>query len=275
MRVLGLVALTAVVAGAQTPAPACTVPPSAGSVPGIIRATMRPLDHRALPLGYTAAVLEAIGEHYPTTAPVSFGSYLERADSIAVGAAFTALAFTTTDTGGVLQLTMLVSSLSPSFDHNVVTAVRAAAADHLPPMPRGTGRDVRFQLEVEEVVDESAARVMEDTAGSARMQWVATTIPMWSNALAAGLKPGAGQAPEYPEAGRQHAVGDSVVVQLVVGADGHVAPGTAMLRRAGYREFVQAVASHLAAMTFVPATIGACPVPALVTMPFTFAIKEY
>jgi hypothetical protein len=140
MRVLGLVALTAVVAGAQTraaaPAPACTVPPSAGSLPGMIRATMRPLDHRTLPLGYTAAVLEAIGEHYPTTAPVSFGSYLEYGDSLAAGTAFTALAFTTTDTGGVLQLTTLASSLSPSFDHNVVAAVRAAAADRLPPTCR-------------------------------------------------------------------------------------------------------------------------------------------
>jgi TonB family protein len=244
-------------------------------LPGVIRATLRPVDKRAPPSGYTAAVLEAIGEHYPTSEPVTLGEYTPVDHTLAVAAAFTALQFTVTDSGAVDDLRIVATSLSPSFDHSVIAAVRAAGADRLPPKPRNAGGRTQFQLEVATAVQPDTERDAGDTAGAARMPWVVTQIPAWSDAVAAGTVRGRSQVPFYPPAARRQSIEDSVLIQFAIGANGRIAPHTAILLHASYRDFVSSIADKLSSFRYVPTTINGCPVASLAQEPFTFKIQRW
>jgi Gram-negative bacterial TonB protein C-terminal len=259
-------------AGAQAPPP-CAAPATDRFVPGQVRATLRP-NYTGTPVAYTGAVLEAIGEQYGTDAtPVTLGVY-SGAEAVVGGKAFTAMAFTVTDKGTVEDITMLASSLSASFDRNVVAALRdVGASGLLPQRVKGVGRHTKFWMEVETVADADTAHDYGDTAGAVRMRWVSTRIPLWRGAVRPAQVPGHQWVP-YPFRAERAAVEDSVLVQFVIGPDGHVVPGTAYLYHAGYRDFVQVIADRLHSLRYVPTTIGGCPVASIAQQPFTFRIER-
>jgi hypothetical protein len=274
------IAITQLVVGAalvhgeawgQAPS-ACVVPASDRSVPGTVRGTLRPLDDHPPSAEYTAAVLDAIGAQYPTNAPVALAVYVHT-DSGAMATGSTAVEFTTTKTGAVEHVTVLATSLSPRFDQNVVDAITAAGVNGLPPIPEGSGGHVRYQLDV--YATTTKPETVSDTLGAVSASWVATAIPVWSQTAAAGALPGKAYNPGYPHAALHgKGAGDSVLVQFVIGADGRVAPGTALLLHARYREFVESVSNELAAARFRPEAIGGCPVASIVSQPFAFKIAK-
>jgi hypothetical protein len=260
----------AAVAGGQTGS--CTVPPSDRFAPGVIGATLRPDGIDAPPREYATALLEAIGEQYPTNAPVTLGTYVTSVTG-AGATAFTAVGFTVTDAGAIEKLQLEASSLSPSFDRNVVTALKAAAAAGLPPMPRHW-HHARFHLEVATAAEPDTGADIGDTTNAVRMHWVSTQLPTWPHGLNAAPVPGKQNWLPYPELARRQLVEDSVLIQFVVGTDGRVTPGTAIVMHAGYRDFVRAIAGRLATFRYLPATINGCPVASLVTEPFVFKIER-
>jgi hypothetical protein len=58
-----------------------------------------------------------------------------------------------------------------------------------------------------------------------------------------------------------------------VSPSGRVTPGSAFLKRATYRQFVESVATWLSKTRFDPATIGGCRVPEVVTLPYQFLVR--
>lgn len=265
--------LIATVAGAQT----CAVPASELAAPGYIGGTLRPAEHGGPPVAYTRALLEVIGEHYvASSGPMTLGEYAVGRDSIASAAAFTVVTFTITDRGTVTALKLVTSSLSPSFDHNVVAAVRGladtAAGALLPPWPRHVGHHTSYYLEVEMRHDADTTHDKGDTVGAAQLRWAATTIPEWRGAVQAGSVPGPVRL-QYPEGARRSGVGDSVLVRFVIGTDGRIMPGTTYLLHASYRVFVDAIAHGMSSMRYVPTTIAGCPVASIADEPFMFKIQ--
>jgi hypothetical protein len=278
-RVVGIVLALGGLAGAAgaQDANSCTVPPSVGSLPGVIRGSLRSVGVHTPPVGYTAAVLEAIGQAYPPDTALTLGVYLT-SDSAATTTAFTALAFTVTDSGTMDDIVQVASSRSVEFDHNVIQALRAAGKSGLPRIPKGVGSSVRFELDADALPAADTAPpvyhgIKLDESSVVRMAWAATALPAWTHAKATGIVPGVSPV-KYPEAARQRMLGDSVLVQLVVGPDGRAMPGTALLKHASYREFAQTVSEALSRDRFSPGTIGGCPVATVVVMPFDFFIKN-
>jgi hypothetical protein len=250
-------------------APACAVPPSGHVVSGTISATLRPGGRNVVPIGYAAALLEAIGEQYPTGEPLTLGAYTA-ADTVAAAAAYAAVAFTVRDSSTIDGLHMVASSLSPGFDRSILAAVRAAA---LPAMPKSMGRHVAFQLEVQTASEPDTEVDEGDRVGAVHMRWVTTAIPTWSHATSAGLGREQQWVP-YPENARRARVEDSVLVQFVVGADGRIVPGTAMLLHATYQDFVRSISDRLSTFRFTPTTISGCPVPSVVRQAFKFQMAN-
>lgn len=276
LRIVGVGVAFLGLAGTARPQ-ACTIPPSEQSVPGVIRATLRSIGPHTPPVGYTAAVLEAIGQAYPADTALTLGVYLTSA-SAATTTAFTTLAFTVTDSGTMDDIMQVASSRSVEFDHNVIQALRAAGKSGLPRIPKGVGSSVRFTLDAEALpAVDTAPRVYHgitlDETNVVRMAWAATVLPVWTHVKPTGIVPGRTRV-KYPEAARQRMLGDSVLVQLVVGPDGRAVPGTALLKHASYREFAQAVSEALSHDRFFPGTIGGCPIATVVVMPFDFFIKN-
>ena len=253
-------------------APECAVPTSDRTVVGAVRGTLRPIGHHSPPAEYTAAVLDAIGAQYPTNSPVGLAVYRPYYAG-AVATAYVALEFTATKSGAVEDVKVLATSLSSSFDQNALAAVAAAGVNGLPPIPKGSGSHLQFELDVDAATEPDVVHA-RDTVRAVRAQWVGITMPVWLQAVAASTVPGNKYFPAYPEVARQRAIGDSVLVQFVIGADGRVAPGTAILLHARYREFVQSVSDELGRALFRPEAIGACPVATLVTEPFAFVIRR-
>ena len=81
-------------------------------------------------------------------------------------------------------------------------------------------------------------------------------------------------APRYPLEFRREERDGDVTIELVVGPDGTVVPGTTRLIDATERAFAEAVFASIKGQRYRPAEIGGCPVPVLSRMSFSFRIDR-
>jgi TonB family protein len=79
---------------------------------------------------------------------------------------------------------------------------------------------------------------------------------------------------KYPASLRDANLGDHVVVQFVVDADGRVVPGTMDLLEAEYRDFAEEAVRAAEDARFEPAHVGTCALPTIVRMPINFAVPS-
>jgi TonB family protein len=272
--------------------PSCTIPASDGKLPGSVRGTLKSLADHEPPAAYSAAVLQAFGEHYQTNGPVTLGEYVV-GNTSAIAMGFAAVAFTVTASGAIDSVRLATTSLSPAFDQSVIAVVNATAADGLPPLPPEGGPRTRFRLEVTTVVDREQVRRIRDTAVVAGLltndlldvirrsvhevelgastRWATTTIPTWSHVRTA-VQTHAQVA--YPDIALRNHIEDSTLMQFVIGTDGRVTPGTVVIVRSTYRDFARAILEAVPDMRFRAATIGGCPIASLNWLPFTFKMHR-
>jgi hypothetical protein len=115
-----------------------------------------------------------------------------------------------------------------------------------------------------------------------------TSFPVFSVMFppSSPTRPTGRSLPRYPEDLRYMGVTGVVITTFVVDTTGHAIPETikdvwspSQKRLTGdllgyYNEFAQTVFKWIRDATFKPARIGGCPVPQLVTQPFTFSITH-
>ncbi|HEV2672807.1 MAG TPA: TonB family protein [Gemmatimonadales bacterium] len=79
---------------------------------------------------------------------------------------------------------------------------------------------------------------------------------------------------EYPQAARRVQLGDRVMVELVVGANGRPDTTTIKVLYAAYRDFAVEAVRGVKEAHFRPARVAGCPVPVVVRMPIDFHIRQ-
>jgi TonB family protein len=79
---------------------------------------------------------------------------------------------------------------------------------------------------------------------------------------------------EYPQAARRVQLGDRVLVELVVDANGRPDTTTIKVLYAAYREFAVEALRGVKEAHFRPARVGGCPVPVVVRMPVDFHVRQ-
>ena len=79
---------------------------------------------------------------------------------------------------------------------------------------------------------------------------------------------------EYPQTGRRVQIGERVLVQLVVGANGRPDTTTIKVLYASYKEFAVEAMRGVKEAHFRPARVAGCPVPVVVRMPIDFLIRQ-
>jgi hypothetical protein len=162
-------------------------------------------------------------------------------DSIAASGGYASARFTVTDVGHAQDVQLVASSLSPTFDADLLHVIALTDSSGLiPPFPEGTTGRRAYELRLQTgpvTVDELRRR---DTANVVVAPWASASIQIWNNAHAVR------SAEAAPDPGAPRT--------FVVGPDGHIAPGTAEPEA---RDFVVRA-------QFEPATIAGCPVRALV-----------
>jgi hypothetical protein len=251
----------------------CVVPASDRMLPGGIGATLWPIDADAPDTGYSAKMLEAIHEAYQIGTPLTLGEYSVH-DSVAAASAYASIEFVRTAAGSVEDARVVGSSLSPVFDSVAVDAVQAAGAAGLPAVAAGAFKNVRYRLELYVFANrDTLFKSGGPIPRSVHARWVDTNVPGWGDAQPVRVIKSGG-TPEYPDVARRAGVGDSLQVVFAVGANGRVTPGTGVVVRGTYHEFVEVVARWLSAKTFQPATIRGCPVTATVLEPFVFKMER-
>ena len=78
--------------------------------------------------------------------------------------------------------------------------------------------------------------------------------------------------PIYPSGLQAAAVEGTVVTQFVIDRNGRMRRGSLRILQSSAPQFTEVVSSYLTRALFRPATVGNCPVPAIVEMPFEFAL---
>lgn len=110
--------------------------------------------------------------------------------------------------------------------------------------------------------------LLDETAGDVAVRH----LPSFAGAQPVRPTPGT-RGPHYPTDERNaHRQGD-VMVQFVVDERGAMVPGTLRVLRFTSVPFARAVFDMLTHAHFQPATIGGCPVKALVEEPFQFRLS--
>lgn len=79
---------------------------------------------------------------------------------------------------------------------------------------------------------------------------------------------------EYPPIARLRQIGDRVILELVIRADGRPDTASIGILQAGYREFADEALTRVKQARFRPAKVAGCPVPVLVRLPFDFRVRR-
>ena len=79
---------------------------------------------------------------------------------------------------------------------------------------------------------------------------------------------------EYPPVARLGRIGDRVILELVIRADGRPDTASIGILQAGYREFAVEALTRVKQARFRPAKVAGCPVPVIVRLPFDFRVRR-
>jgi TonB family protein len=79
---------------------------------------------------------------------------------------------------------------------------------------------------------------------------------------------------EYPPIARLGRIGDRVILELVIRADGRPDTASIGILQASYREFAVEALTRVKEARFRPAKVAGCPVPVLVRLPFDFRVRR-
>jgi TonB family protein len=245
-------------------APTCSVPASTRTVPGYFYATLVMIDNAA-PQDYMALLLQTLGQVFQPTAPTDLPAFVVT-DSVGTGAGYVSARFTVTDVGRVRDVSLVTSSLSPALDQSLLAALTAIdTAGLVPPFPDRMHGHRTFELELDVGAVTIAQLQQHDGSFGVIMPWAATAIPAWDDAEPA-------RPPHYSDVDKNTRVlrGDGSPMRFVVGRDGHVIQQAAEIlpQNSDSQESLELRTEVLPRMAraaqYQPATIGGCPVQAIV-----------
>jgi hypothetical protein len=263
------------VAAAQTSS--CTVPASTRSVPGVVFGSLLSLDERPMPQDYSALLLQSIGQAFAAMPPVTLTVY-HVTDTMATATAYASARFRVTDIGHVTDVKLIASSTSESVDKALLAAIYAADTGSLiPPFPDGTHGRKTFEVQLYAgtlTLDELKLR---DAPGSVILPWATIPIAVWDSAKAIRSR-GHGSTQRSDE---QVTASGQMLVRYVVDTKGRIVEGTDEQRQTSPMQSVSASPPNLdnfhrsyGVRVFEPATIGGCPVPALVARRGNFTLMQ-
>lgn len=187
--------------------------------------------------------------------------------------------FTLTPAGGLTDLRLVQSSLSPAIDESLLAALRRADSGSAFPLPKSAG-----------VADISRLYIKlgsGQTVPGGSVLLFTIRVPVWRNVTLPSpddKKPI--KTPSYPENLLTQGFSGAFVMGFVIDERGRVVPSTVTVVANDIKgpssasvyptpvselnEFVTAVASSLKGAHYVPATINGCPVKSFAEQPFVF-----
>jgi hypothetical protein len=168
--------------------------------------------------------------------------------------------------GGVSKVTVVVPTLAPEFDSNVIDAILTATADSaFAALARAFDRDsIPLELRITTGPQDTRIRVAPMTIFSAHFPElpVVDAKPLSTN------KPAS-----YPEEEKDDGADGEVALRVVVDGRGVPLITTMEVLHATSGAFALAAARALAEYRFAPAHVGACTVPQVVEVPFWFSLR--
>lgn len=166
--------------------------------------------------------------------------------------------------GSGAEVRVRLTSMSVSFDSAVVATLEAMARDHSMPMLPDVESDDSIPLRL-------SITSGPPEPGRARPLF-RTTLPRYA-ATDAAEAPG-NPKPAYPAVERALGMDGYVLLQLVVGGDGRVEPGTVEVLQATSAPFLRSAVPLLGKLRFTPARVGSCPVPQVMQLPLRFVASD-
>jgi hypothetical protein len=272
------VALTGLTSVAAAQTSSCVIAASTRSVPGIVFGTLLSLDERPMPQDYSALLLQSIGQAFAAMPPVTLTVY-NVTDTVATSAAYASARFRVTDVGHVTDVKLIASSTSESVDKALLAAIYAADTGSLiPPFPDGTRGRKTFEVQLYAgtlTLDELKLR---DAPGSVVLPWATIPIAVWDSAKALRSSGGGRRSQSSDE---QVTGSGQMLVRYVVDTKGRIVQGTDEQRQTSPMQSISANPPNLdnfhrsyGVRIFEPATIGGCPVPALVARRGNFTLMQ-
>lgn len=168
--------------------------------------------------------------------------------------------------GGVSKVTVSIPTLVPEFDSKVIEAILTSTADSMSSLvPRALDLDsVPLELRISTGPEDTRLRIPGTRLFTAYFPElrVVDAKPLSTN------KPAV-----YPEEERDDGDDGDVALRVVVDAQGLPLIPTLEVLHATSPAFALAAARALAEYRFVPAHVGACAVPQVVTVPFWFSLR--
>lgn len=172
--------------------------------------------------------------------------------------------FWLSDSGRLANERIELDGTSPELVMSLVAAIRRAdsAGEFLPPSPAVRHAQGAIQLRL---VD-----VPHTIPPSVTLLRIRIPVLIIDSAAAFLWMPPV----EYPQTGRRVQIGERVLVQLVVGANGRPDTTTIKVLYASYKEFAVEAMRGVKEAHFRPARVAGCPVPVVVRMPIDFLIRQ-
>lgn len=174
----------------------------------------------------------------------------------------TTVVYATARSNGTLtRLRLIDASLTRVFADSIMSALSAMNKEKMVPFfvsPDTIPIEISFDLEAN-----------PDSIPRGR-QLFRATLPRYTGRFQPPDWPPNSQRPRYPTKGERAGVGDTILVNFTVTADGKVAPQSVDVTRGHYRDFINATLDALGKTVFRPARTGRCPVSAWVRQTFIF-----
>ncbi len=275
MRLTLVVALASTAARAQDSAVvrACDRP-STGKIQAAFYgqlATIPQADMAAVGPGYMHDVLEAVRQSlHPEPLGLAVYSVWTR-HAVLSGA--TTVIFSLTEQGGMLDLGLASSSLSPQLDLAVYSAVRRAdSAKLFVPLPQNGPKRVKFYLTV--FIDRypDSTGVHPGKPGLIA-PLLTTALPGWEGDDVRRAGPTSGH-PWYPENARVANLEDSLLARFVVDERGRAVPSSLWFEAGTYQDFGKSIRDWLPHAKYTPGRIGSCPVKTLEHEWFKYTLQR-
>ena len=277
--------LVPIMAAGQTAARACDpmAPPAQ-----VVRVARTLYGQVRLPRGapvsvqsYARQLLRAFADRFALPNPLKLGAWgsgiYVRKDSLSAlqidsGWIHTDLplaAYVVINRNGTLRRVVVAqTTLVPGLDSALLAPLEAVVDTSLLPAALLEGTRDSVVLYFETSIDPSGAAALD--SGTLVQPLVQVSLPHVRLQRWPRLLNGSRNLP-YPTRGGQFIPADGMVhVQLTVGADGLVAPGSLRLRDATSPEFVQEVYDEAARMRFEPATSGDCAIAMVIDQVFRY-----
>ena len=161
--------------------------------------------------------------------------------------------------GALDSLAVILPALSPEIEHRIIAAIQnAGSTKRLGIPPPGMSQLIYV------------VSIYADSGHE--------NIPVFDSLYLRGPRARAPKAlpgnpkPKYPTDLQEAGVEGTVITQFVIGRDGRMRDGTLRILQSSAGQFTREVSSSLRYARFRPATVGRCPVPTIVEMPFVFAL---